>query len=236
VPDFSQRTLIPEKMDQPDVAENEIHQALKELEIINKTLGGYHVIFDALKKIDWKNKECKILDLGCGGGDMLRAIARWARKNNKKVRLVGVDMNPVMTNYAIEHSKQYPEISFITRNIFDDELLQEKADITMNSLFCHHFTHEELVFLMQRMDKLSSQAIIINDLHRNWFAYYSIKVITRIFSKSYLVKYDAPVSVARGLSRNEWLNVISEAKLINYKIKWMWAWRWQIIIRKVNSN
>ncbi len=230
MPDLSKRTLLPEKMDQPGVEVNEIHQALKELEIINKTLGGYHVIFDALKKIKWKSGEFKILDLGCGGGDMLRAIARWARRNNKKVRLVGVDWNPVMTNYASEHSLEYPEISFITRSIFDDELLQEQADITMNSLFCHHFTHDELVFLLQRMYKLSSQAIIINDLHRNWFAYYSIKVITRIFSKTYLVKYDAPLSVARGLSRKEWMNVLTEAKLVNYKLRWMWAWRWQIII------
>ena len=47
MPDFSKRSLLPEKMDQSDVAVSEIHQALKELEIINKWLVGYHVILNA---------------------------------------------------------------------------------------------------------------------------------------------------------------------------------------------
>lgn len=232
MPDFSQRLLLPEKMDQPGVAVEEIHQALRELETINKMLGGYHVIFDALKKLEWNNDVIKILDLGCGGGDMLRAIALWARKNNRKVNLVGVDWNPIMTDFATKHGSAFPEISFRTMSIFDDALLNEKADITMNSLFCHHFTNEEISFLVKRMYELSSKAVIINDLHRNWFAYYSIKWITAVFSKTYLVKYDAPLSVARSLSRIEWESVLENAGIKKYNLRWMWAWRWQVVVMK----
>lgn len=232
MPDFSKRNLVPEKMDQPGVPDHEIHQALRELETINIYLGGYKVIFDALKKVKWSNDVTTIMDLGCGGGDMLRAIAKWARKKKKKVRLIGIDWNPVMTGFASEHSKDYPEITFKTMNIFDDALLNEKADITMNSLFCHHFTNHEISTLVKRMYQLSSQAVIINDLHRNWFAYYSIKVITAMFSKTYLVKYDGPVSVARSLFRDEWEIVLTNAGIKKYSLKWMWAWRWQIIIMK----
>jgi 2-polyprenyl-3-methyl-5-hydroxy-6-metoxy-1,4-benzoquinol methylase len=230
--DFSQRSLIPEKMDQPGVPAAEIHQALRELETINIYLGGYKVIFDALKKMQWNKEVTTIMDLGCGGGDMLRAIAKWAEKRKRKVRLIGIDWNPVMTEYAKMHSKEYPEITFKTMNIFDDTLLNEKADITMNSLFCHHFTNKEITDLVRRMHELSSCAVIINDLHRNWFAYYSIKVITAVFSGTYLVKYDAPVSVARSLLRHEWEEVLQNAGLHKFNLRWMWAWRWQIIILK----
>lgn len=232
MPNFSIRTLLPEKMDQPGLAADETRQALREIELINKLLGGYVVIFGALDNLEWNNEPITIMDLGCGGGDMLRAIAKWANDKHRKVNLIGVDWNPVMTDYASEKSKDFPNINFRTMSVFDDELMNEKADITMNSLFCHHFDNDELVELIQRMHRLASHAVIINDIHRHWFAYYSIKVITLLFSKSSMVKYDAPLSVARSLSRKEWKQILISAGIKNYKLKWMWAWRWQLIIKK----
>lgn len=230
--DFSLRSLLPEKMDQPDVAPEQTRQALRELEVINKRLGGYHVILNAFQKFKWNSQQVSIVDLGCGGGDMLRAISRWAEKNNKRVKLTGVDWNPVMTKFAKKNSAKYPEIDFKTMNVFDDELIKLKADITMNSLFCHHFDNAELVQLIKRMYQLASRAVIINDLHRHWFAYYSIKALTALFSKTCLVKYDGPLSVARSLTKKEWENILAAAGIKSYSLKWMWAWRWQIIINK----
>ncbi len=232
MPDFSTRTLLPEKMDQPGVAVHETRQALRELEVINKRLGGYHVILNALEQLEWNNEPVTIVDLGCGGGDMLRAIAQWADKKGRKVKLIGVDWNQVMTEYASELSNKFSNIGFRTMSVFDGTLITERADITMNSLFCHHFDNDELTELIRRMNSLASRAVIINDLHRHWFAYYSIKVITFLFSKTYLVRYDGPLSVARSLTRKEWKQVLASAGIENYTLKWMWAWRWQIIIKK----
>ncbi len=231
MPDFSQRSLLPEKMDQNGVAVSEIHRALKELEVINKWLGGYHVILNALEQETW-NGPLTIMDLGCGGGDMLRAIADWAKKKKRQVNLIGIDMNPIMTEYASTHSQQYSNIHFKTLNVFDDALLNEKADITMNSLFCHHFNQQELIALLKRMYQLSTRSVLINDLHRHLIAYYSIKLLTSVFSGTYLVKYDGPLSVARALNRMEWEEVLNGAGIADYKLRWMWAWRWQLIIGK----
>ncbi|MBC8172390.1 MAG: methyltransferase domain-containing protein [Chitinophagales bacterium] len=232
MPDLTLRSYEPEKMDQPGVAEKEIHQALRELEIINKRLGGYHVILNALNAIRWPDRVVTIMDLGCGGGDMLRAIARWAEKKKRKVKLIGVDWNPVMTTYAAERSGEFQNISYKTVSVFDDTLPDEKADVTMNSLFCHHFDNDELILLMKRMYALAALGVIVNDIHRHWFAYHSIKMITLLFSRTYLVKYDGPLSVARSLKRKEWEDILSAARITNYKLRWMWAWRWQIIVEK----
>ena len=231
MPDFSIRSSLPEKMDQPGVPEKETQQALRELEVINKLLGGYHVVLDALEQFEWE-KPLTIMDLGCGGGDMLRAIASWAEIKQRNAELIGVDMNPVMTAFASSLSKEFPNIRYRIMNVFDDALLLEKADVTMNSLFCHHFDNDQLIILIKRMYQLSNYAVVINDLHRHPFAYYSIKILTAIFSKSYLVKYDGPLSVARSLSKKEWQLILSTAGITNYKLRWMWAWRWQIIIYK----
>src|SRR5688572_3678487 len=118
MPDFSNRTLLPEKMDQPDASREETLQALKELEIINKLLGGYHVIFDALDKTGWRKKNFSIMDLGCGGGDLLRAIGKKAKQYKLNIQLIGVDRNPLMIEYATRQDDQH--INYKVMDVFDN--------------------------------------------------------------------------------------------------------------------
>ncbi len=226
------RWELPEKMDEPTVPADDVYEALRELEVINKYLGGYSVMLSALKKLNLK-EEVSIMDIGCGGGDMLRALSGYAEHHNIKVnQYYGIDFNPKIISYAKEKSTCFPKIKYITRDIWNDSIFDFKPDIITSSLFCHHFDNIELIGLIVRMHKLCNRAIIINDLHRHWIAYHSIKLLSNTFSNSYLVKYDGPLSVARSLKRKEWEWILQEAGITNYQINWKWAWRWQIIIHK----
>ncbi len=73
--------------------------------------------------------------------------------------------------------------------------------------------------------------IFINDLHRHKVAYYSIKVLTRLFSNSYLSSTMHILSVARGFTKEEWLQFFNIAGISNYSIEWKWAFRWLIVYR-----
>jgi len=231
-PNLGERSRLPEKMDDPGVPEKEVFQALRELETINTYLGGYSVILSALNKLHWPKKEMVIMDLGCGGGDTLRAIARWAKNKNRRVKLIGIDRNPLMTAFAARQSGDFPNIRYLTCDVFDDNLATHRPDITMNSLFCHHFDDDALTRLIKRMYQLSSHAVIINDLHRHWFAYHSIAVLTRLFSRTYLVRYDAPLSVARSFKKEELRQILYQAGIRQFNLTWRWAWRWELIIKK----
>jgi hypothetical protein len=81
------------------------------------------------------------------------------------------------------------------------------------------------------MSKNAALGFFINDLHRHAFAYYSIRALTRLFSKSYLVKNDAPLSVLRGFKKKEFISLLNQAGIPNYTIRWRWAFRWLIIVR-----
>jgi hypothetical protein len=63
-------------------------------------------------------------------------------------------------------------------------------------------------------------------------AYYSIKWLTRLFSKSYLVKNDAPISVERGFIKKEWENLCGLAGIKPVSIQWQWAFRHLIVYKK----
>ena len=75
---FSRRSTEEELMDDLDSSGEVIYQTLRELEIINKLLGGNQVTINGLTRLlqslDTKPARLKIVDLGCGGGDMLVRI------------------------------------------------------------------------------------------------------------------------------------------------------------------
>lgn len=231
MPDLSQRSTREEYMDNPNASETELRESLKELEIINNTLGGHKVVLVPLHKYIRQGEAVTVMDIGSGGGDTLRAIDRYAKRKQWQVQLVGIDINPVMTAYAREHTAA-ANISFQTADVFDELLLDMHPHITTCSLFCHHFRHEALIALLQRMHALAGRVVIINDLHRHWFAYYAIKVLTRLFSKNAYVRHDGPLSVARAFTRTDWHRIMADCGFKNYTLQWCWAWRWRVVIEK----
>ncbi len=235
-PRFSSRSDTPEIMDDLDCSGEVVRQTLKELGLINKWLGGNAVTLSGINKLLAKlknpDKPIVLADLGCGGGEMLMEIARWGSKKNITLSLTGIDANPHII--AIARSQtftlDYPQIRFVQQNVFSEGFRTAKFDIIATSLFTHHFNSDELVNLLKSLQKQAQIGIVINDIHRHWLAYYSIKLLTAIFSRSAMVRFDAPVSVLRAFIRTDWEDVLKRAGIVRYELTWKWAFRWQLII------
>lgn len=208
-----------------------IDPIMDELEVVNKLLGGYRVFFNALNKLGLKDGAC-ISDWGCGGGDSLRVLAGWARKKNLRMQFVGIDATQSAVAYARARSDTFPEMDFIHSDVFSENLRQDQFDVVISSLFTHHFDDDKWIALIRKMVDCSKFAVVVNDLHRHWFAYHSIGVLTRLFSRSEMVKHDSKLSVLKGFRRKELQTLLQKAGITNYKLRWMWAFRWQLIIKK----
>jgi len=233
MPDFSLRSPSIEIMDDLQCRGEVVDQTLRELEVINKWLGGNAVTMDGLSKLlrnTSSSGTITLADLGCGGGDMLRHIHRWAKRNAVKVKLMGIDANPHIISFAKKNISDIPEIEFIALDIFSEEFARQKFDIVIGTLFYHHFSQEQLIQFFQRLKQQTTIGIVINDIHRHPLAYYAIKFLTTLFSKSAMVKYDAPLSVLRAFTRTELLYILKKASIKNFTMKWQWAFRWQVVI------
>ncbi|MEL6534276.1 MAG: methyltransferase domain-containing protein [Bacteroidota bacterium] len=234
-PDFSTRSMEPEIMDDLEASRGDaVFQTLRELATVNRLLGGNYITINGLKTLTrgWdRNRTLKIADLGCGGGDMLIKMHRWAKRKGLKVELVGVDFNADITTFAKLNTTDYENISYQTLDVFSREFAQQRFDIVVCSLFLHHFTDLELSAFLSQLTQQTNLGIIINDLHRHPLAFYSIKALTRAFSKSAMVKYDAPLSVLRAFSAGEWKEILREASIDEFRMRWRWAFRWEIIIK-----
>lgn len=233
--DFTRRSASVEIMDDLACDGEVVFQTLRELDVINHWLGGNAVTLNALKeswKLIPKEQEIHIADLGCGSGEMLRIISRLAEKEQRKVKLLGVDANPHIIGYARTHSRNFPGITFGTTNVFSPDFQNHKFDFILATLFMHHFSEAELTALFSSLKKQAGSTIIINDIHRHPLAYYSIRWLTQLFSRSSMVKFDAPLSVLRAFKKSELMEVMKKAGINNYQLKWKWAFRWQLIIPK----
>ncbi|WP_225986480.1 methyltransferase domain-containing protein [Rufibacter sp. LB8] len=233
---LNERSTELELMDDLTLTGEALRQNLRELEFINQYLGGHDVVRNGLDKIYKKafsgskpETALKIADLGSGGGDTLRMVAQWARRRNIPVQLVGYDANAFMVEYGTRHSQHFPEISFRQADVYSAAFAQEEFDIVICSLFLHHFPDQALVTLFNQLHRQATTAVLVNDLHRHPLAYYSIKALTAVFSKSHLVKHDAPLSVKRAFVRQDWRNLLTSAGVATYTLQWRWAFRWQLI-------
>ena len=178
----------------------------------------------------FNNSTITIADLGCGGGDMLMVMADWAKKKGINAQFIGIDANDFMIDFARKRTRNYQNISYLHQNIFSEEFQQHSFDIVTMTLFCHHFEDEALIKILQQFRKQTRLGVVINDIHRHWFAYHSIAWITKLFLKSYLVKNDAKLSVWRAFRRKDLENIIQKAGYTNYSIRWKWAFRWEVVL------
>jgi 2-polyprenyl-3-methyl-5-hydroxy-6-metoxy-1,4-benzoquinol methylase len=230
---FAQRSYEIEIMDDLHIKGEVIDKTLRELEIINRLLGGNKVTINGIHQLLKTRKNDNIItiaDLGCGGGDILKLVAKWGRENKVKLKATGIDANPSIVAYAEKNSKDFPELNYEAINIFSESFREKKYDIILATLFTHHFTSEELIDLFKSLKQQARIGIVINDLHRHWFAYHSIKWLTYFFSKSYMVKFDGPLSVLRSFSKEDLKSILQKAGIENYTLRWRWAFRWELII------
>ena len=229
------RTLAPEIMDDFSLEGEELQAALDQIARINQLLGGnkltLHGIKQLLKKID-SSKTIKIADIGCGNGDMLRMLTKFAKKNNLKFKLIGIDANAFTIKYAQNLSKEYSNIQYYCEDIFSPEFKSLKYDIVLCTLTLHHFTNVEILNIITTFNKNVEVGIIINDLHRSKLAYHLFELICVLFSLNKMSREDGLISILRGFKKSELEEFSKKLNLKNYTINWKWAFRYQWIITK----
>lgn len=230
--DYTRRSYEKELLDNTEIPFKDIAENLRELDIINTLLGGHSITLTGFKQLATNKKRIAVCEIGCGGGDNMKALAAFCSKNKIEAEFTGIDINDDCIEFA-KKKATYGNVQFIVSDYKLVNFENNKPDIIFSSLFCHHFTDDDLIKMLQWMKQNAKVGFFINDLQRHPLAYHSIKYITRLFSKSYLVKNDAPLSVLRGFKRNEWKNIFEIAGITNYSIHWKWAFRYLIIAQNI---
>lgn len=230
---FQHRTDKAEIMDDFELKGHELEVVLKDLNNVNKRLGGYKITIDGIKKlIPQQNQPLKIADVGCGSGENLRQIAKWAKRQQISVELYGIDANLNSINLAKSLSTEFDNISFIQQNVFNENFNKHQFDVICLSLTLHHFKDKDIHRLLPILYQNSNLGVVINDLQRHWLAYVLFQLYSSVFMKSKIAKHDGKVSILRGFRKNELEKFSTIVKPKNLHLEWCWAFRYLCIFQK----
>ena len=214
--DFTRRAELsdfPELMDEP-CSREVLRHCLRDLARVNRWFLAYRPTLRWLSSLSLETigRPVRILDAGCGYGDSLRRIERWANERNIPVELTGCDLNSDSIAIAREASPARSRIRWIATDIFAFGS-NKPIDIIVSSLFTHHLTEPDIVRFVSWMETAARIGWFINDLRRSAKAYYSFKVLAWALRWHRFVRHDGPVSVRRAFLAEDWQRMCRAAGL-----------------------
>ena len=217
-------------MDDMSIGGEPLDQALRELDMINAKLGGYSTSLQGIRILAQhlpQTETLTILDVGSGGGDLLNIVSS-IRANTK---MTALDLNQNACEYA---AREHPSLHVVQGSVLALPFRDRSFDIVHASLFLHHFTESQLNEILQSLSAVARYGIVINDLRRSVFAYIGITLLTRLFSRSNMVKHDGPLSVSKGFTKKELQQLCSTLSSVSISIRRRWAFRWLVCIKKIS--
>jgi ubiquinone/menaquinone biosynthesis C-methylase UbiE len=202
---FETRSSELEFMDTGDYTPEEYEGCLRELRRINRWLGDKRALEETLlSEIERENlKQFSVLDVGAGSGELLRVIAKFARKSERKSQLCGLELNRRSAEAIREESKDFAEIRSIRGNALLLPFADNSFDYAICSLFTHHFADEKVIEILREMRRVARQRIFAIDLHRDRRAYFFYTTIGKIFLHNRLVRHDGALSILRSFVPEE---------------------------------
>jgi 2-polyprenyl-3-methyl-5-hydroxy-6-metoxy-1,4-benzoquinol methylase len=198
-------------MDSAELDPATYSDVLRDLAQVNRITGSARPTLAFLERAAAGARRIRVLDVGYGHGDMLRRIARWAKRKGITTELVGIDLNPNSAAVAIAATP--PEMAIDYRTGDYQDLGGEDYDVILSSFVAHHMSDAELLRFLCFMEDEASRGWMVNDLHRHRFAYLGYPVLARLMGWHRIVRQDGQLSIARAFRPADWQALLATAAI-----------------------
>jgi SAM-dependent methyltransferase len=203
---------LEEEMDGPCSYE-ELRRCLEHLAIVNRfTLAHHHTIrwLERIPQLRRIGREVRLLDIGCGYGDMLRRIERWAADLGVPIQLIGVDINANAIRAARESTPESSRIRWVLGDVCTAPETQDVDLVTSCGVF-HHLDEEEIVRLLVWMNSTARIGWYITDLHRKPVPYHVFDLLMRGPWWHRFIRPDGLRSIRRSFLAEDWRRMCAKA-------------------------
>jgi 2-polyprenyl-3-methyl-5-hydroxy-6-metoxy-1,4-benzoquinol methylase len=214
---LAERLQAEELMDNPALDAETYRTVLTDLARVNRTTMAYRPTLDFLRRAVGRRRAFRLLDVGFGGGDMLRRIALWAKRCGIAAELTGIDLNPRSAAVAGAAPSPGAPIRYLTGDYAT--LAGGNFDCIISSLVAHHMSHEQLVDFVGFMDREAMTGWFVNDLHRHGFAWSAFPLLARTMGWHRVVRLDGMTSIARSYRPAEWPPILAEAGVEGARVR-----------------
>jgi ubiquinone/menaquinone biosynthesis C-methylase UbiE len=209
-------SLVPERRDEPELMDapglppGEVEDAYRVLRSVNRQFFGsgrslrleldrWILDVSAPKVTD----RLSLLDVGSGSGDLPRLAAQIFSARGVTCRPVSLDRDQTALALASRAGLSVVRADALTLPFPD-----QSFDIVTAAKFAHHFSGSRLARLLSEMARVARRRVLVLDIRRHWLAYVGFAAWSRVFTRNRLVRYDGPLSVLRGFTEDELLEVV----------------------------
>lgn len=231
---FPRRHDVPEQMDQP-CSDEDLRNCLTDLAKVNRVTFAHRKVLRWVRSFARRGsseRPLHLLDVGCGGGDLLRAIEQWSTQAGVDMKLTGVDLNPACIRIARDFSRSQSRIDWRTGSFDSFPVEEEPVDLIVSSLFTHHLTDAQIVCFLSWMERSATKGWLISDLYRSRLSYIGFSMLANAARWHRFVRHDGPVSIRRGFLPQDWIAYLKAAKLSADEVKIVSHWPARLFVTR----
>lgn len=217
---FETRSQKLERIDTGDYTPEEYDGFLSEIQLVNRFAGDNRALRRTLLREirETDLKTFSVLDVGAGSGQLLRLIARRARREQRAATLVGLELNARSARLIADESADFQEIHAVRADALELPFADRSFDYVVSSLFAHHLKDDAIVTVLKEMSRVSRRGVFLIDLHRHPMALVAYKAFCAAFRISRLVREDGSLSILRGFRPGELSELAERAGFENFKV------------------
>jgi len=206
-----------EMMDRP-ASFGELAGALRAITQLNRFFGGRRLTLRHVRRLLAAlpaDRLVTVLDVGAGAADIPVALARWARRRGRRIRVLALDRDSATLTYARGYAAAYPEITLVQGDALALPVPPGSVDIVISAMTLHHLQPEEAVRYLAEIDTVSRLGWVVNDLVRGRVAHRLVWAATRLFSRNAMARHDGPMSILRSYTPSELASLCEKAGLFD---------------------
>jgi 2-polyprenyl-3-methyl-5-hydroxy-6-metoxy-1,4-benzoquinol methylase len=217
-------------MDAPDLPPSRFAETLKGLGRVNRVTRSARLMWPDLGATVRRrpDRPIRVLDVACGGGDVLIALWRRAAKAGLKVDFVGCDLSATAVSYAQDAAaKAGAPIEFFVHRVPQDAL-PESYDLIISTLFLHHLDEDGAVAFLRDAAAKAGDRIVIQDLVRSKLSYWFARLGTGVLLLNDICREDGRTSVEGAFTSLEAADLARKAGLRGAEIAPRFPFRYLI--------
>ncbi len=164
-------TSLGELMDDPDCDPRLLAATYRRFGLVNRLVAGWAGVYRRTLRpyLAGLERPARVLDLGCGGGDVAAHLAALARADGLRVQWIGADPDPRAIEAAAARTAS--DVSFVCTDSGALRESGERFDAVISNHVLHHLDAAELAAFIDDSGALSTGLVLHGDIERGRLAY-----------------------------------------------------------------